>query len=427
MAAAVALIFGSCTKDSPFDIEDTGATGTLLGSALKVTMNEITTKATTVDLNDVTVAIYQEGSETAYRTYKYSQMPEIVTLPVGNYTAKATYGENLAAAFNNPYLEGETAFTIKKDEITDKVEPIVCKIVNVKVTIRLSESLKAVAESNCRVDVKVGEVGSLVYTMANINADEAGFFRYDAGSNTLAATFTGTVDGANVSETRAVVDVQPGKHYIITFNLHDAGEEGPGGLTSPDSSDLIVVDATYTTTDINGDVDLPDDEYQDDNMRPTEGGDNGEDPNEPDDPVDPEGPAPQITAEGSIVLGQPNQIPNDNSNFPVVLDIHSDADGGLTYFMVHVAMENVSDKDLESLGLAADMNLINPDPAYRDGLVSLQFPIEEQVAGQKDVKFDISTFVPMLKALGNGTHSFTLTVGDANGKTTASLILSYHK
>ena len=41
----------------------------------------------------------------------------------------------------------------------------------------------------------------------------------------------------------------------------------------------------------------------------------------------------------------------------------------------------------------------------------------------KDVKFDISSFMAMLAALGEGTHQFVFEVGDAYGTTTKTLTL----
>ena len=47
------------------------------------------------------------------------------------------------------------------------------------------------------------------------------------------------------------------------------------------------------------------------------------------------------------------------------------------------------------------------------------------VGGQKDVGFDISTFMTLLGALGSAEHHFILTVTDANGTTTKTLKIKF--
>ena len=56
-------------------------------------------------------------------------------------------------------------------------------------------------------------------------------------------------------------------------------------------------------------------------------------------------------------------------------------------------------------------------------MLNLGLPVEDQVAGQKDLLLDISQFMGLLGMLGSGSHDFQLTVGDANGTTTKTLTI----
>lgn len=56
-------------------------------------------------------------------------------------------------------------------------------------------------------------------------------------------------------------------------------------------------------------------------------------------------------------------------------------------------------------------------------LTGLGLPVN--VAGQKDVEFDISGFLFLMGALGECEHHFVLTVTDANGTTVKTLKIKY--
>lgn len=431
----LALVLGaglfSCSKDTPFDNEFSGATGKLLKSSLSVSLDGTRGPRSLRDRNvrmalpaadDFGVDFIKEGqSEPTLSFPKYSEMPEIVTLPVGNYTAVAHYGENPSAEWEAPYYAGTSEkFVIAVDEITDEISPIKCKLANVRVSIKFDEALQAAMDPDCKVSVHVGESGILDFSLQTL--DKSGYFAYVEDSHTLAAVFNGNVDGYPTTETKTYTDVQPGNHYSITFRLHDAGEEDPGNISGKDDGDIIIVDALVSTEDMNQDID-PGETTLPDTMRPQEGDDPGSNPGQPDNPGkdDPaDGNAPTVEGEAPIVLDQINVLPTDGSPFPVAIRIHSDSDKGIQTFKVSVKMANVSDQELYDLGLAPEMDLVNTDPAYAESLKGLGFPVN--IGGQKDVRFEITELMDMLGIL-KGLHEFKLTVGDEYGTTVRSLLI----
>lgn len=420
----------SCSKDDPFGNEEVQAYGRLLTTSLDVSLHseygpkslknkKVRQKAP--DVKDFTVEFFRENSDTPEASYLYSEMPEIVTLPVGNYVARAFHGENPEADWEKPYYMGESKFTIEADQITDEVDPIKCTFANVRVSIDFTDNLKAVMGDDCKVTVKVGDRGSLDFTVND--TDRSGYFAHVPNSTTLVATFTGVVDGAYTTESKSYTDVAPGKHYAITFRLHDAGEEDPGSI---DGDDLIVVDATVTVDNMNSDVDSSE-EVIDDDMRPTETPE--QQPDEPNIPDNPQADAPQISAEAPVNLDIVNELevvnnPStgmDESKYPVVLNIVSTAEGGIKEFKVKIKSDKMSDSDLTDIGLAPELDMVNPGDT-EGPLRDLGFPVK--VGGFSEVKFDITSFIPMLCILGSdGHHEFTLTVTDANGTTTKTLRL----
>lgn len=435
LSVVLAGIFGACSKDDPFGNEPAiGATGGFMTASLQVSLESEqgprsvknrSVRVAAPSLDDFKVGFFREGVEEAVATYDYRDMPEIVTLPVGKYVAKAYYGDNPEAGWDSPYYEGASnEFTIVEDEILSESQKILCKIANVRVSISFTPGLEAVVDKNdCRVTVEVGDAGTLVFTYADISAGKSGYFRYVNDSQTLAATFSGTVDGVYTTEAKTGVDVQPGRYYAITFRLHDAGEEDPGRLGEHEDG-MIIVDASFTNESISGSVNS-DEEYLEDDMRPKEDNDEpGKDNPGKDEPVGPEeGSAPTIVAEEPIVLDVPYVYPDDGSGPAVVINVHSEA--GIKSFTVGVNMAGVPESELTGMHLASEMDLVNPDPDYKDSLKALGFPVE--VGGKNDVKIEISKDLLNLLTALEGTHEFKLKVGDKNGSLEKSLLIKVVK
>ncbi len=96
---------------------------------------------------------------------------------------------------------------------------------------------------------------------------------------------------------------------------------------------------------------------------------------------------------------------------------------GIVGFTVDIISETLTPSELQGLGLATHMDLVNPGE-YKTPLENLQFPTGEDVAGQKNLEFDISQFMPLLKILGPGDSDFKLTVTDAGGVTVKTIMLN---
>lgn len=429
LTLAAALVLGSCSKDDPFpDGNSTGETGQVMKSSLLPELkNEdgiqqvfnrpgMTTRAVPT-ADDFTVNFYLEGQESPVATYLYGEMPEIVTLPVGAVTAVATYGDNADAAWEAPYFKGQTQFIVSSGRVTDDVDPIVATLANVRVSIVFAPGLKAAMSADSKVTVVVGEQGSLDFTAAD--EERSGHFAYVENSRTLAATFSGNVDGANVVETKAYDNVAPGTHYRITFRLHSAAEDGEG-----DADASLTVDASVEVVDMNLSVDDEEDVITDD-MRPVEG-----DPETPDNPnppipddkktpaVEPMDPAGENAGKNKLDVN----VRNLCDNLYCAMTIISEAEGGITGFTVDIKSNTLTPEELEGVGLREHLDLVNPGD-LEESLVNLGFPVKDGVVGKNNVPLDITGFMPMLSFLGPGQHDFVMTITDANGTTTFTLKL----
>lgn len=406
------MMLFSCGKEAPFNVEPVAGEGQILKSAFNVDLRDgelgqTTVRSTRADIpyDDFKVIFTKEGAASPTSTYRYGEMPEIVTLEQGVYVAKATYGENLDAEWNNPYYVGQSdAFSIRAGEITDNIGEIVCRLENIKVSINFAPILTQQMSESSFVEVKVVSDGQdakgLRFTKFEENRGISGYFRYEEGVS-LVATFNGMVEGLKVSETKSIPVVDKGNHYKITFKLHNQAGENQGDVNSD-----MKVDASVTVTNVERNVDLEDDEILDDSERPSEG--------EPDDPTPPVSEGPSVTAEDPINLDKVNNV---SASSHVVLNIASET--GITEFKVNIISEDLAGLVPEVLDLVNpgdNLNLLQSLGLLQEGKTSVQ--------DDKDVKFDVSGFMVMLCGLGVGKdHTFKLTVGDSSGTVVKELRL----
>lgn len=71
---------------------------------------------------------------------RFDKMPSEIELPEGAYTVIASKGNNLPAAFENPYFEGSTAFSIKEGMNTPL--DVTCSLGNARITVDYTEDFK---------------------------------------------------------------------------------------------------------------------------------------------------------------------------------------------------------------------------------------------------------------------------------------------
>lgn len=249
-ATATAMLAG-CEKDNAFQVEDRGL-GMINCESLDVDYIGGQTRATEangVSVADFTVNFVKQGEETSTQTYKYSQMPEIVTLPAGTYTIQATYGENPDAGWDAPYYFGSTAaIVVKANEVTDIPDAVTCKLSNVKVKINIDDHGLGLVGDDYKVEISVGN-SKLNFTKTE--DDKTAYFKYVEGSNTIGATFTGTVDGAKVTNTYTFTDAAPGNAYTINFTVTKPENVTPGDINIGEGSinidtEVVVKDETVT-------------------------------------------------------------------------------------------------------------------------------------------------------------------------------------
>lgn len=140
-------------------------------TSLKKGVNSNLTKAVSDEFEKfLTVEDYQIRIVTDKDTVKsydrFDKMPSEIELPEGAYTIVASKGNDLPAAFENPYFEGSTVFTIKEGMSTPL--DMTCTLGNARITLDCTDDFKA-----AYTDYSVGlKTKFLTDTILEIKKDE---------------------------------------------------------------------------------------------------------------------------------------------------------------------------------------------------------------------------------------------------------------
>lgn len=410
------LLMAGCSKEKGFDEEMSDNEGQVLKTALDMSTTSdqimVTRAEQGVDLSNFKINFIKKGETVAAKSFTYSEMPDVVTLKVGTYTATAELGQNLNAEWENPYFKGQSEeFNIEAYKITSFISPIECALMNIKATIAFDETLLAAMSPDSYVEVKVGDNPGLNFTTAEATSGKAGYFKH-TNENTLVATFHGTVNGSEIVESKLYEGIDKGRWYKLTFKLH----QNSGGDPTGGASGEIMVDASVTTEDVNADITLEDDEPLDDSDRPNWGG--GDNPNPP--TPDNEAPVFEEVSDGLVF----DQIMHVTSESTVEFKVTSSSDAGITVFTCDIESPFLNDDILGEAGLTTHLDLCNLNDAQVELLSTFGFPCN--VGGQKEVIFKMTPLVMGMLNQGNDdVHQFKVTVSDANGTTVKTLKLQF--
>lgn len=422
----LAVALASCSVEAPFSPETADATGTFhkASLALDVQPDELPVRASSLSAQDFTVDFLKADGQVQV-SYSYASMPEVVVLPVGTYSVHAYCGEDPETGWDTPYYSGTSgSFDVVKDKVVASLAPVVCKLSNVRVSVVFDPSLGN--SDDLKVTVSLKKDQELEFTPSTV---KSGYFKFDKGVS-MAAVFSGTVEGELLNETKTYAQVEAGHHYKITFKLRQPNSSGNGDLELP-GDEAVKIDANVNISAVEGSSaggfdKVEEDETMDNILFPDENNDPNQGGDEPTPPVP--GNPPVITANDGIDLEGVNDYID---GMECVLKVHSDS--GIQKFEVNIDSETLTPDELEGVGLAADFDLANPaDEDQMDALGGLGFlpslsgtpegPFES-LKGKKDAEMSVTDFLPMLGALGAANHTFNITVTDANGTAKVALRL----
>lgn len=392
------LLFSACHSEA-MDENVSHAKGNLNLSSLKTDVDlDIETVYVgsradeTVDVNNFLVAIYDSKSQKVEQ-WKYSEMPEVVSLTVGTYSIEVLSAEAPSNGFDAPFYKGTATCEIKENELVD-VPAITCKLANMLFSVVYDEEFQDKMGNDVVTTISVGENSlDIPYTETR----KAYLIAPEGETAALNVTLKGTIDGETIDYSKRIDQVRVGVHNIIKYEFDPVsdGSMGDGTLNV-----AINVDSSMNESDEVVGTNPGEEPGIDD--FPTEG---GEDPGE----GGGEQNVPSII--GSDFNGNPFDIENDVLDIKgaSTLKVEINAENGIAHLYVEIQSETL---DVTEVGLMNSFDLAYPGD-LEEGLNGLGFPTGANVIGQKHTTFDISTFTGLLVSF-EGNHNFVIRVVDQN-------------
>lgn len=410
LTAILAMVLCSCNKDNPNYAtndpegkENMGylALGGLNASVMVETENTdssenvadaLATRA--VDINTFNVVV-SDATGATVAEYLYSELPaEPIELYAGTYTVSLSSGEMTSGAeFEQPIYAAEKEVIITRKQTTT-VSDIVCKLSNIKVTVAYSaDILEQLDTDYSTMSVALGE-SALSYV---IDEARAGYFKAVEAENTLDLTFTCRYKGSekDIIMTNKIEHVKAAQWRKINVVIqHAADGTATIGIVCDtwtyDEEISFDTSASLMEEVLVDDTDLPEIIWEGHNLEETF--------ELTDDMFD---------ADGNFISSINIDITSKSAIQSIVVKASSDnADFTAAYS--------------EILPLESDICAGEVSNAI---LKMMGYPTDAKGATTTRIKF--ASQAEMLKSY-EGTHSFEITVTDANGgKSVATLSIQY--
>lgn len=415
----VLFTFSACHSEK-METGATDVTGQLSLASMKM---EVDLKVDTVypqsragvDVSNFLLTIKNSQGEQVEQ-YTYSEMPEIISLPVGTYTVVASSAEAATNGFDVPFYTGSTEqFTIKENELTE-VSALTCRLANVMISVEYDEELRKLMGEDVVTTVKIGDNSLDIPSSETRKA----YLIAPASAGSMDITLKGTIDGESVTEVKRVDNVQAGQYNIIKYVLNSV-DDGTNSNVGGNLNIAINIDSSMTSSDETVGVNPGEEPGIDD--FPTDG---GEEPGDGD--GDGEGGiTSDISITGKNLGGSPFDIDQTQTiTGATTLIVGIEAPAGIQNLKVKITSAGNDDFNGIGEGLG-EFDLAHSDSMNENAqamIPVLGLPIDDAVLNQTNLDFNISKFTSMLAGF-KGTHTFKITVTDNQGKTESkSLVIN---
>lgn len=365
-------------------------------------------RASDIDVSKYIITIKDaKGEEVGH--WIYGEMPEIISLAVGNYTVEAASSSQPTTGIDMPYYKGEQEFTIEANKLTE-VETIECHLANICVKLEFEKEFAELIEDDFQAVLKIGD-NSVTMTKDDVENERKAYLPAVSEKNSLDITWKGTLDGEAKEGTMRQDDIKIGEMHTVNFNLDKVDDVYPFGLKVS-----IQIDETISRVDdklvVNPGTEPPLEDFPAEDGGEDEGTGGGSSTDAP-------------TIVGTSFKGSPFDIDNDvleiKEGETATLKVTLSSSVGIGHVYVTIDSETLTPDILEGVNLSTSFDLVEPGQ-YESALKGLGFPVSDEVKGKKTVLFDITEFTSMLGTFGTANHKFILQVKDINGNSTTKTL-----
>lgn len=193
-----------------------------------------------VDVNDFRLVIKSsEGSEVESWS-RFAEVPAVIGLDPGSYTIEASSPGQKAVDWTQPKYFGSQSVTVTPGEVENVA--IVCKLSNMKVTVRTTEKFDSEIEDFTVTVSAKDYAGIMAFTKAIVTEGRSAYFDPTALTVDINATRKAKegveIENMNIIQTMEIPAGAAQDHHIITL---DASETGYTDLSGDD-----VIKVVYT-------------------------------------------------------------------------------------------------------------------------------------------------------------------------------------
>lgn len=217
-----AIIFFSCNSDRFGEVENVGILQlSLMTDTTAVNNGAVVTRSTSfdwtpfLDTEKYKIEIIKGEENTVVRTFEqYKDMPDIIELERGNYKIRASFGEQVPAAFESPHFQGVSEFIIKQD-MTTKLD-VTCALTNARVTVYYTDSCKMVYPKYAVAFETTHTTEPFEFIQ---DETRSGWFQVNENGEDLKGVLTVTPDEGEMKQFSVTVpSVKPKDDIRLTFN-----------------------------------------------------------------------------------------------------------------------------------------------------------------------------------------------------------------
>ena len=417
IASVAMMLCASCEKSLVAPEKEVGY---LSFSEFSLGLDETVDTRATPAKGNYSIKIYDaDENEVVSTTYgAVTSSDKNISLPAGTYTlvASSSVDEVPVAAFEDPIYGVSHQFTIEAGAVTEITEPLVCTLLQCKVTVAYNDEFLKHVTGAGKTTVTVTAGNPLEYALnANKTYDQsAGYFAVT--SNTMTVVFSGNIDGKTAKMTKTFTNIAPKQWRQIRF-VAKTNEQG-------DATFDIVIDDLVDDETLNSGVAGSEDIIGEDPDAPKGDGGitldfdrsitSGKDEN--DNPIEIPGCDAEITDLQNIKI-----VPVEERD--MVIKLRATVPNGVKKFTVDIASTNNAFTAAVAAADASHLDLINPSADNAIIFDVVPFPHGQELLGQTDIPFDLSAAQePILNY--KGSHTFTMTIVDNDGcKNTITVVM----
>lgn len=387
--------------NNPIVLEETGYLSFGNEGLTVITDTEIV-RSTVVDTDTFNCSIVSDQTGEEVMHFLYGERPtEPIELKVGSYKLVISSDEIPAVEWERPVYGATLPFSILKGE-TNELGVIKCKLTNIKVTVGYDADLYTLLEAGSKSDVTIGS-NKMEFPFTE---QRAAYFMAPDQENRMVVDMALNYAGKSSKMSTTIEGVKAGQWRKITINMPHVNE---GNVVFTITIETLTLDEEIV-------VDVAEIALSEEIIE--EGG-----------TVDPLAPIISWAGHDLAEVFQLKKSHFDEEGYctlPVVIDADANQ-STFTSFIVHV--ESTSDAFMQSLfsmNFREEFDLCEVTPAtdanLNTALQMVNIPTGSKVLGKETISVPLTTLMPILYNY-TGTHTFTLTVTNADGHTATQPIV----